>query len=52
MIERGEVNVSVRTALKLARALNLPLSYLFLELEQDFYKERKEDRRSGKNPGV
>jgi transcriptional regulator with XRE-family HTH domain len=34
MIERGEVNVSVRTAYKLARGLDLPLSGLFLELER------------------
>ncbi len=34
MIERGEVNISVRTALKLARGLDLSLSDLFLELER------------------
>lgn len=34
-IERGEVNVTVATALMLARGLNLPLSALFLKLEQD-----------------
>ncbi len=33
MIERGEVNVSVRTALKIARGLDLTLSQLFEELE-------------------
>ena len=35
MIERGEVNVSVRTAFKLARGLGISLSVLFRELEQD-----------------
>jgi transcriptional regulator with XRE-family HTH domain len=35
MIERGEVNVSVRTAFKLARGLDLTLSSLFLRLEQE-----------------
>ena len=35
MIERGEVNVSVRTAFKLARGLGLTLSSLFLRLERD-----------------
>ena len=34
MIERGEVNVSVRTGLKLAKALGLSLSSLFAELER------------------
>ena len=34
MIERGEVNVSVRTALKIARGLDLTLSGLFGELER------------------
>ena len=34
MIERGEVNVSVRTALRLAKALDLTLSGLFLKLER------------------
>jgi transcriptional regulator with XRE-family HTH domain len=34
MIERGEVNVSVRTAYKVARGLGLTLSGLFLELER------------------
>ncbi len=34
MIERGEVNVSVRTALRLAKALDLTLSSLFLKLER------------------
>jgi transcriptional regulator with XRE-family HTH domain len=33
-IERGESNVSVRTALKLAKGLDLTLSRLFSELEQ------------------
>lgn len=35
MIERGETNVSIRTALKLAKALDLTLSGLFLELERE-----------------
>jgi transcriptional regulator with XRE-family HTH domain len=34
-IERGEVNVTVATALKLARGLDLSLSDLFYRLEQD-----------------
>ena len=34
MIERGEVNVSVRTVYKVARGLGLTLSGLFLELER------------------
>ncbi len=34
MIERGEVNISVRTALKIARGLDLTLSGLFGELEK------------------
>lgn len=33
MIERGEVNISVRTALKIARGLDLTLSGLFEELD-------------------
>jgi transcriptional regulator with XRE-family HTH domain len=33
-IERGEVNVSVRTAYKLARALGTTLSSMFSELER------------------
>jgi transcriptional regulator with XRE-family HTH domain len=33
-IERGEVNVSVRTALKLAKALDSSLSDLFSKLER------------------
>ncbi len=35
MIERGETNVSVRAALKLARALGLTLAGLFAELERE-----------------
>ncbi len=35
MIERGETNVSVRTAFRLARALGTTLSGLFAELERD-----------------
>ena len=34
MVERGETNVSVRTALKLARALGTTLSSMFAELER------------------
>ncbi len=34
MTERGEVNVSARTALRLSKALDLTLSGLFLKLEQ------------------
>lgn len=34
-VERGEVNVSVRTALRLSKALDLTLSGLFLKLEQN-----------------
>ena len=34
MIERGETNVSVRTAFRLARALDLTLAGLFAELER------------------
>lgn len=34
MIERGEVNISVRTALKIARGLDVTLSELFGELEK------------------
>jgi transcriptional regulator with XRE-family HTH domain len=34
-IERGEVNVSVRTAYKLARALGTTLSSMFSELERN-----------------
>jgi transcriptional regulator with XRE-family HTH domain len=34
MIERGEANVSVRTAFRLARALDLTLAGLFAELER------------------
>ncbi len=33
-IERGEVNVSVRIAFKLARALGITLSSMFSELER------------------
>jgi len=43
MIERGEVNVSVRTAFRLAGALGLTLSRLFLELERDSDAAREED---------
>ncbi len=35
MIERGETNVSVRTAFKLARALGTTLADLFTELERE-----------------
>jgi transcriptional regulator with XRE-family HTH domain len=35
-IERGEVNVTVATTLKLARGLDLTLSGMFLRLEQDY----------------
>ncbi len=34
MIERGEVNISVRTALKIAKGLGITLSGLFAELEK------------------
>ena len=34
MIERGETNVSVRTAFRLARALDMTLAGLFEELER------------------
>jgi DNA-binding XRE family transcriptional regulator len=34
-IERGEKNVTLVTADKLAKALGTPLSSLFLNLEQD-----------------
>ncbi len=34
MIERGEVNVSVRTAFKMARALGITLAELFKEMER------------------
>lgn len=34
MIERGEVNISVRTALKMARRLDLELSAFFREVER------------------
>ncbi len=34
MIERGETNVSVRTAFKLARALDISLAAMFAELER------------------
>ncbi len=42
MIERGEVNISVRTALKIARGLDLTLSELFGELERS--SERHDHR--------
>lgn len=35
MIECGEVNISVRTALKIAKALGITLSGLFSELERE-----------------
>ena len=44
MIERGETNVSVRTALKLAKALDLTLSGLFLELEKEDADDDSEGR--------
>jgi transcriptional regulator with XRE-family HTH domain len=34
MIERGETNVSLRTAFKLARALGMTLAGLFAEMER------------------
>ncbi len=34
MIERGEVNITVRTAMKIAGGLGLTLSGLFVELER------------------
>ncbi len=52
MIERGEVNVSLKTAFKLARSLDLTLSHLFLELEQDFDGEQEGGRGSGKEPNM
>ena len=36
VIERGEVYVTVRTALRLAKGLDLTLSELFLELERNY----------------
>jgi transcriptional regulator with XRE-family HTH domain len=36
MIERGEVNVSVRTAFKLARGLGISLVDLFVEFQRDW----------------
>ncbi len=36
VIERGEVYVTVRTALRLAKGLDLTLSDLFLELERNY----------------
>ncbi len=41
-IERGEVNVSVRTASKLARALGITLSAMFSELERGGDEPRAE----------
>lgn len=35
MVERGEVNISVRTALKIARGLDLTLSDFFAALEDE-----------------
>jgi transcriptional regulator with XRE-family HTH domain len=52
MIERGEVNVSVRTAFRLARALDLTLSLLFSELEQDHGWGRDAAQGSGDDPGT
>lgn len=34
MVERGEVNISVRTAFKIARGLGLTLTAFFMEVEQ------------------
>ncbi len=34
-IERGEKTVTIVTAAKIAKALNIPLSQLFLELEKE-----------------
>ena len=42
MIERGEVNISVRTALKIARGLDVTLSGLFVELERGSGSRRTE----------
>jgi transcriptional regulator with XRE-family HTH domain len=52
MIERGEVNVSVRSAFKLARALDLTLSRLFLELEQDAAREQQGNPGPVEDPGT
>jgi transcriptional regulator with XRE-family HTH domain len=38
MIERGEVNVSVRTAFKIARGLGLTLAELFMQLEREAHR--------------
>ncbi len=43
MIERGETNVSVRTAFRLARALGTTLAGLFAELERDSNHDRTGD---------
>ena len=47
-IERGEVNVTVATTLKLVDGLNLTLADFFAKLERDLKNSNVNDRRSAK----
>jgi transcriptional regulator with XRE-family HTH domain len=41
LIERGEKTVTIETAQKIARALKMPLSQLFLQLEREEVESNK-----------
>jgi transcriptional regulator with XRE-family HTH domain len=51
VIERGEVHVTIRTALRLAKGLDITLSGLFLELERK-YDNLEEDMESSEDSGA
>lgn len=50
-IERGEVNVTVATTLKLVRGLDLTLPGFFSELEKEIQSTDEEDRGSHQSTG-
>jgi transcriptional regulator with XRE-family HTH domain len=50
-IERGEINVTVATTLKLVHGLGLTLSVFFAELEKELGDTGGEDRRSAERSG-
>jgi transcriptional regulator with XRE-family HTH domain len=50
-IERGEINVTVATTLKLVRGLDLTLTGFFAELERELGDTGGEDRRTTQRPG-
>jgi transcriptional regulator with XRE-family HTH domain len=49
-IERGEINVTVATTLKLVRGLDLTLTVFFAELERELGDTGREGRRPTERP--